>query len=116
VIAHFAEATDLEPRPFPDEATRLLVDLVARRRQIIEMIGAERQRGERTPARLKKSIARLIKALARSRSSVAPYQKGRRRPATRGWPTHPLVGPDKRGAVALRQKLSRRQLEARPAR
>ena len=32
VIAHFAEATNLEPRPLPDEQTRLLADLVARRR------------------------------------------------------------------------------------
>ena len=30
-----------------DEATRLLADLVARRRQIVEMIAAERQREER---------------------------------------------------------------------
>ena len=40
-IAHFAEATKPVPRPLPDDATRLLGDLVARRRQIIEMIGAE---------------------------------------------------------------------------
>ena len=63
VIAHFAEATQPEPRPLPDEATRLLADLVARRRQIIDMIGAERQREKRAPARLKKSIVRLVKAL-----------------------------------------------------
>ena len=35
VIARFAEATKPEPRPLPDEATRLLADLVARRRQIV---------------------------------------------------------------------------------
>ncbi len=71
VIAHFAEATGLEPRPLPDEATRLLADLVARRRQIIEMIGAERQREKRviTP-RLRKSIARLLKALEKELASV----------------------------------------------
>ena len=64
VIAHFAEATKPEPRPLPDEATRLLADLVARRRQIVEMIGAERQREKRvTIAHLRKSIARLIKVL-----------------------------------------------------
>jgi hypothetical protein len=40
VIAHFAEATKPQVRPLPDEASRLLADLVARRRQIIEMIGA----------------------------------------------------------------------------
>jgi transposase len=64
VIAHFAEATKPQPRPLPDEATRLLADLVARRRQIVEMIGAERQREKRvTIPHLKKGIARLIKVL-----------------------------------------------------
>jgi transposase len=71
VIAHFAEATKPEPRPLPDEATRLLADLVARRRQIIEMIGAERSRELRvTIPRLKKSISRLIKALEKELSSL----------------------------------------------
>lgn len=61
VIAHFAEATRPEPRPLPDEATRQLADLVARRRQIIEMMGAERQREKRTTMpRLGKSIRRVI--------------------------------------------------------
>jgi transposase len=71
VIAHFAEATAPDPRPLPDEATQLLADLVARRRQIIGMIGAERQREKRaTLKRLKKSIARLIKALEKELTSV----------------------------------------------
>jgi transposase len=71
VIAHFAEATTLEPRPLPDEQTRLLADLVGRRRQIIEMIGAERQREQRLSApRLKKSIARLVKALEKELASL----------------------------------------------
>jgi transposase len=71
VIAHFAEATAVEPRPLPDEASRLFADLVARRRQIIAMIGAERQREKRAQARsLKKSIARLIKALEKELTSV----------------------------------------------
>ena len=70
VIAHFAQATEPEPRPLPDEATRLLADLVARRRQIVEMIGAERQRERRAPARIRKSIARLIKALEKELASV----------------------------------------------
>ena len=64
VIAHFAEATKVEPRPLPDAMTRLLADLVARRRQIVEMMAAEGQRGRRlTHQRLQKSIARLRKAL-----------------------------------------------------
>ena len=71
VIAHFAEATKPEPRPLPDEATRLLADLVARRRQIIEMIGAERSRQMRvTIPRLKRSIVRLIKTLENELSSL----------------------------------------------
>jgi transposase len=64
VIAHFAEATKVEPRPLPDAMTRLLADLVARRRQIVEMMAAEGQRGRRlTHKRLQNSIARLRKAL-----------------------------------------------------
>lgn len=64
VIAHFVEATKAEPRSLPDEMTRLLADLVARRRQIVEMMAAEGQRERRmTDKRLKKSIARLRKAM-----------------------------------------------------
>jgi transposase len=64
VIAHFAEATKVEPRPLPDAMTRLLADLVARRRQIVEMMAAEGQRGRRlNHKRLQNSIARLRKAL-----------------------------------------------------
>jgi transposase len=71
VIARFAAATRPEPRPLPDEATRLLADLVARRRQIIEMIVAERQREKRvTITHLRKSIARLLKALEKELTSV----------------------------------------------
>lgn len=71
VIARFAEATKPEPRPLPDEATRMLADLIARRRQIVEMIGSERQREKRmTVPRLRKSIARLIKVLEKELASV----------------------------------------------
>jgi transposase len=55
----------------PDEATRLLAELVARRRQIVEMIGAERQREKRLAAsHARKSIARLLKALEKELASV----------------------------------------------
>jgi len=71
VIARFAEATRPEIRALPDRASRLLADLVARRRQIIEMIVAERQRLHRTePARVRKSIERLLKALDKELASV----------------------------------------------
>lgn len=71
VIAHFAEATRPEVRPLPDEATRLLADLVARRRQIVEMIKAERQREKRiTVPRLRKSIGRVVSILEKELSSL----------------------------------------------
>jgi transposase len=63
VIAHFVEATKPEPRPLPDVDTQMLADLVSRRRQIIQMIVAERQREKRAAKRMKKSILRLLKAL-----------------------------------------------------
>lgn len=70
VIAHFAEATRPEVRTLPDAETQLLADLVQRRRQIIEMIGAESQRQKRASHSLKKSIARLLKALQKELTSV----------------------------------------------
>lgn len=71
LIAHFAQAAALEPRALPDAATRLLGDLVARRRQIVEMIGAERQRQKRAVLpRFKKSITRLISALEKELNAV----------------------------------------------
>jgi transposase len=71
VIAHFAEATKPEPRPLPDTQTRLLADLVARRRQIVEMIGAERQRETRvTIPRVRKSIVRLLNSLQKELSGL----------------------------------------------
>jgi transposase len=70
VIAHFAEATRPQVRALPDEETQLLADLVARRRQIVEMISAERQRQKRAPSRIAKSIARLVRALEKELASV----------------------------------------------
>ncbi len=71
VIAHFIEATRPQPRPLPDDAMRLLADLVARRRQIVEMIGAESQRQKRaSQKRLQKSIGRLKKALEKELAEI----------------------------------------------
>ncbi len=64
VIAHFAEATNPDVRALPDEATQLLAALLVRRRQIIQMMVAERQRLRMMHApRLKQSVARLLSAL-----------------------------------------------------
>jgi transposase len=64
VIARFVEATRPQIRPLPDADTQMLAELVTRRRQIIQMIVAERQRERMIQNRsLRKSAARLIKAL-----------------------------------------------------
>jgi transposase len=71
VIARFLAATRPEPRPLPDAATQRLADLLARRRQIIAMMVAERQRQRRvTEQWLLKSITRLLEALQRELSEV----------------------------------------------
>ena len=71
VIARFAEATRPEVRPLPDEQTQALADLVARRRQIVQMITAERQREKRaTVKRIKRSITRLLAALEKELSEL----------------------------------------------
>ena len=43
-IAHFAEAVRPTPRPLPDAQAERLGELVARRRQLVEMLGAEANR------------------------------------------------------------------------
>lgn len=64
VITRFGADVKPEPRPLADEQTQLLAELVNRRRQIVEMLQAERQREKRiTIKRLRKSIARVIAAL-----------------------------------------------------
>jgi transposase len=70
VIARFAAATRPEVRPLADAETQALADLVARRRQIIAMIGAENQRLKRAPARTARSIKRLLKALEKELADI----------------------------------------------
>jgi transposase len=71
LIARFAATTRPGARPLPDAATARLADLVSRRRQIIAMMVAERQRLQRfTERRLQKSITRLREALQRELPEV----------------------------------------------
>jgi transposase len=89
VIARFLAATRSQPRSLPEEASQMLADLVIRRRQIIQMIVAERQREKRALARTRRSIGRLIEALQKefgeidTRSGFAPVA-GEGRPARLG--------------------------------
>ena len=71
VIAHFADAIRPEPRPVPDAQARALGELLTRRRQIVEMMTAERNRRKRlTNRRMVRSIERLLKALQRELSDL----------------------------------------------
>ncbi len=71
VIARFAEATKPLVRPLPDQATQMLGQLLARRRQIVEMMASESQRLRRTElARVRKSIERLLAALKRELADI----------------------------------------------
>lgn len=71
VIARFAEAVKPEPRPLPDEQARLLAELVARRRQLIEMIVAERQREKRVEnTHIRKAILRHIRVLEKELTDI----------------------------------------------
>jgi transposase len=71
VIARFAEAVKPEVRPVPDAQARLLGELVARRRQIIEMMVAERQREQRTAiVRVRKGILRHIRMLEKELAEI----------------------------------------------
>lgn len=56
VLARFAEAVRPEPRPLPDEQAQELMALIARRRQVVEMITAERNRLGSAPRNVRKSI------------------------------------------------------------
>ena len=58
-------------RLLPNESTQLLADLVARRRQIVEMSAAESQRAKRVrDKRLSKSIVRLKTALEKELAEI----------------------------------------------
>lgn len=67
VLAAFGGRVDLPARPVADAATRALAALMARRRQLLEMIGMERARLEHAPATgpLTRDLRRHIKWLER---------------------------------------------------
>jgi transposase len=56
VLAHFADAIRPDVRPLPDADTQALAALVARRRQLLDMRTAERNRLGMAPARLARGI------------------------------------------------------------
>lgn len=63
VLARFAEATKPEVRPVPDAATAALSELLTRRRQVVEMLTAERNRLLRSREPVREHIASHIRFL-----------------------------------------------------
>lgn len=60
VLAHFAEAIKPALREVPNEQSRELLELVQRRRQLIDMRTAEKNRLEHATAKVRQSIAKHI--------------------------------------------------------
>jgi len=70
-IALYGEAAKLEAQKLPDEASRALGELVARRRQIVEMMGAERNRKRSLNSkRLLRGVDRILAALQKELSDL----------------------------------------------
>jgi transposase len=67
VIARFAADVKPEIRPLPDAETQTLSEFMSRRRQLVQMIAAEKNRALRSGASkaLQRSISRVIEALER---------------------------------------------------
>ncbi len=60
ILAHFAQAIQPQPRPRPDEATQALAALVARRRDLVTRLTAERNRRRTAPALIAERITQHI--------------------------------------------------------
>lgn len=60
VLAHFGEALQPTPRPLPDTAHQALSALLARRRQVLDMLVAERNRLHTAAAPVRERIERHI--------------------------------------------------------
>lgn len=65
LLALFAERIRPEPRPLPDRVAQELDALVARRRQLQEMLGAEHNRLRLAAARVRKGIQKHVRWLER---------------------------------------------------
>jgi transposase len=70
VLAHFAEAVKPVPRPLPDAATQELRALLLRRRQVVDMLTAERNRLGTVPPRIHQAIQQHIAWLEGQLSSL----------------------------------------------
>lgn len=63
VLAHFAEAMKPAPRPRPDKETEALKGMVTRRRQVVDMLTAEKNRLDTAPKAVRPKITKHIQWL-----------------------------------------------------
>ena len=70
VLALFAARIQPAPRPWPDAATQDLTALVARRRQVVEMLGAERNRLAVARSPLRRALRDHIRWLERQLAAL----------------------------------------------
>lgn len=70
VLAAFAEGVRPEPRALPDAETAALSALTARRRQLIAMLVAERNRARTAAPAVRKGVAKHVRWLERELSGV----------------------------------------------
>jgi transposase len=77
VLAHFAEAIKPALREVPDEQTRELAELVQRRRQLIDMRTAEKNRLEHATPKVRQGIAKHIAWLDKRIADVDDETKKR---------------------------------------
>lgn len=71
VLAHFAEAVRPEPRPLKDDDARELTALVVRRRQLRDMLVAEKNRRHVAPKALRKDLDTHIAFLEKRLTSLS---------------------------------------------
>ena len=70
VIAHFAEAIKVEPQAVPDQQSRELSALLARRSQLVDMITAEKNRLNTADKVVQGSIRATIRSLERQLGKI----------------------------------------------
>jgi transposase len=123
VLAHFGERVQPAVRPLPDEALQALTALVARRRQLVDMLVAERlRRAQMRDAAVRRDISQHIHWLER-RLTQTTKDIGRLLETTPAWrvtdnllQSVPGIGPGT-AAVLIAElpelgQLSRRQIAA----
>jgi transposase len=70
VLAHFAQALQPTPHPFPDPATQALTALVERRHQLVTMLTAEKNRLQQALPAVRAKIAAHIAWLQQALAEV----------------------------------------------